>query len=64
MNRFNKENYEKLKVRFPDLIIIPCSADSELSLREAAKADLIEYIPGEKSFEIKGTEDCGSRNNG
>ena len=49
-----KENYEKLKARFPDLIIIPCSADSELALREAAKADLIEYIPGEKSFEIKG----------
>lgn len=48
-----KENYEKLKKEFPNLIIIPCSADSELALRGAAKANLIEYIPGEKSFVIK-----------
>ncbi len=49
-----KENYEKLKEKFPDLIIIPCSADSELALREAAKHDIISYIPGEREFEIKG----------
>jgi ribosome-binding ATPase len=49
-----KENYEKLKKKFPDLMIIPCSADSELALREAAKAGLIDYIPGERNFEIKG----------
>jgi len=48
-----KENYEKLKKEFPDLIIVPCSADSELALREAAKFDLIDYIPGEKEFKIK-----------
>ena len=48
------ENYEKLKLKFPNLAIIPCSADSELALREANKANLIEYIPGEKNFEIKG----------
>ncbi len=49
-----KENYEKLKKKFPDLIIIPCSADSELALREAAKHDIIEYIAGERDFKIKG----------
>jgi len=49
-----KENYEKLKKKFPNLIIIPCSADSELALREAAKVGLIDYIPGERTFEIKG----------
>ncbi len=49
-----KSNYEKLKKEFPHLVIIPCSADSELALREAAKANLIEYIPGEKDFTIKG----------
>ena len=48
-----RENYESLKNQFPDLIIIPCSADSELALREAAKFDLIDYIPGEKEFKIK-----------
>ena len=50
----SKENYEKLKKKFPDRIIIPCSADSELALREAAKHDLIEYIPGERNFKITG----------
>jgi len=49
-----RENYEKLKEKFPEMIIIPCSADSELALREAAKANLIDYIPGENNFEEKG----------
>ena len=35
-------------------MIVPCSADSELALREAAKAGLIDYIPGENDFKIKG----------
>tara|TARA_B100001971_G_C18249412_1_gene576965 strand:- start:1260 stop:2471 length:1212 start_codon:yes stop_codon:yes gene_type:complete len=48
-----KENYLKIKEKFKDLRIIPCSADSELALREAAKHKLIDYIPGEKDFKIK-----------
>lgn len=48
-----EENYDILKKKFPDLIIIPCSADSELALREATKVGLINYIPGEKNFEIR-----------
>jgi ribosome-binding ATPase len=50
----SKKNYEKLKEEFPNIIIIPCSADSELALREATKAELIEYIPGEEAFDVKG----------
>jgi len=49
-----KENVEKLKKQFPDHIIIPCSAESELALKEAAKHEMIHYIPGEDHFEIKG----------
>ena len=48
----SKDNLEKLKQEFSELIIIPCSADSELSLRQASKAGLIEYIPGENNFKI------------
>ncbi len=48
----SKENLERLKQEFPELIIIPCSADSELSLRQASKAELIEYVPGEDNFKI------------
>jgi hypothetical protein len=46
------ENYNKLRAEYPDKIIIPCAADSELALRQAAKAGLIEYIPGEKEFKV------------
>jgi len=48
------DNYEKLKKEFPDLMIVPCSADSELALREATKAELIDYISGNKEFKEKG----------
>jgi len=47
-------NIDALKSKFPDYKIIPCSADSELALRQVAKAELIEYIPGEKDFKILG----------
>ncbi len=49
-----KENYERLKKEHAALIIVPCSAVSELALKEAAKAGNIDYIPGEKDFTIKG----------
>jgi ribosome-binding ATPase len=49
-----KENLEKLKTAYPNLTIIPCSADSELALREAHNHELIKYIPGEDTFTTKG----------
>jgi len=48
----SKGNIENLKQAYPELIVVPCSADSELALREASKAGLIEYIPGDKDFKI------------
>jgi len=45
-------NFERIKKEF-DYPIVPCFADGELSLRQADKAGLIEYIPGEKTFEVK-----------
>lgn len=47
-----KDNFERCKKQFPDYIIIPCSGDSELALKEANKAELIKYIPGESKFEM------------
>lgn len=47
-----EKNYKKIKEEYKDYLVIPCSADSELALRQAAKAGLIEYIPGEKDFKI------------
>ena len=48
----SEKNFERLKAEFPDYIAVPCSAESELALREAAKHRLIKYIPGSKEFEI------------
>lgn len=48
----SKDNYERVKERFSDYSIIPCSAESELALKEAAKKDLISYIPGNNDFKI------------
>ncbi len=46
------ENYERLKKEFPDYYFVPCSAASELALREAAKKGIIKYNPGDSDFEI------------
>ncbi len=46
------ENLKSLQAQFPEHLFVGCSAESELALREAAKAELIEYIPGEKDFVI------------
>src|SRR3989344_1518938 len=48
----SKENYEKIKKEF-NYPIIPCFAEGELALREADKAGLIAYIPGDKEFKTK-----------
>jgi len=47
-----KVNFEKLKVEFPEMKIVACSADSELSLRQASNTGLIEYTQGDSSFKI------------
>ena len=47
------ENYVRLKKEFPDYLFVPCSAESELALREAARQELIVYVPGEKKFVMK-----------
>lgn len=46
-------NIKKLAEKYPEYIVVPCSADSELALRQAAKAGMIDYIPGSKTFELK-----------
>lgn len=46
-------NLERLQKEFPDTVIIGCSAEVELALKEAAKHGLIEYMPGSASFTIK-----------
>jgi ribosome-binding ATPase YchF (GTP1/OBG family) len=47
------KNLDRIQKDFPDYIIIPCSAESELALKEAGKHEVIDYIPGGKEFSIK-----------
>lgn len=48
-----EKNFQRLKEGFPDHALVGCSAEAELALREAAKHDLISYVPGSSSFEIR-----------
>ena len=52
-----KENLIRIKEEFPEYNIIECSAESELALKEAAKKNLIDYVPGSDTFSIKGDLD-------
>ncbi len=48
------ENLERLRKEFSDYMFVGCSAESELALKEAAKGELVEYVPGSEKFEVKG----------
>ncbi len=47
------EGVERLKEAFPGIPVVPTSAAAELILRKAAKAGLIDYVPGDEDFRIK-----------
>lgn len=51
-----KENFNKLKAQLPDRVLVPCSAECELALKEAAKHKLINYISGESDFKVVANE--------
>ncbi|MGE0793176.1 MAG: redox-regulated ATPase YchF [Candidatus Woesearchaeota archaeon] len=58
-----KQNLEQLKIKYPSYLIIPCSCESELALREASKKELIDYVPGDLDFKIteKGENELNDR---
>ncbi len=47
-----EKNIARIKEKYPDYIIIPCSAMAELTLRELSKDEKIKYIPGDNEFNI------------
>ena len=46
------KNFNRLRERYNDTIVIPASGDSELSLRRAEQKGLIKYSPGSEQFDI------------
>ncbi|MEM4894573.1 MAG: TGS domain-containing protein, partial [Desulfurococcaceae archaeon] len=48
-----EENVKRLKEVFGEENVVPISALAELILRKASSSGLIDYLPGDSSFEIK-----------
>ena len=46
------KNFEKIRESHQDTIVVPCSAESELTLRRAESCGVIRYHPGEERFDI------------
>ncbi|NWJ21165.1 redox-regulated ATPase YchF [Marine Group I thaumarchaeote] len=55
------KNFQRLRERYNDMIVIPASADSELSLRRAEQSELIKYSPGSEQFDILRTNDLNQK---
>ena len=49
-----EKNVKRMQEAFPNTVIVPCSAASELSLRKAMKAGMMKYYPGWNHFELIG----------
>jgi len=43
----SQENYEKLKEKYKDMLMIPTSAEFEIALKKASEKELIGYISGD-----------------
>jgi len=50
------DNFNRIKDEFPNHLLVKCSAESELALREATKNELISYLPGANMLDIKQPE--------
>jgi ribosome-binding ATPase YchF (GTP1/OBG family) len=46
------KNFAKIRESYHDTIVVPCSAESELTLRRAEHSGVIRYVPGEERFDI------------
>ncbi|MCP8320387.1 MAG: redox-regulated ATPase YchF [archaeon] len=46
------ENFKRIQDEYSDMIVVPASAEAELTLRRAEQKGFIKYIPGEERFEI------------
>ena len=46
------KNFNRLRERYNEIITVPASADSELTLRRAEQQELIKYSPGSEQFDI------------
>ncbi len=55
------KTFDRLRERYNNMIVVPASADSELSLRRAEQKGLIKYSPGSEQFQIIKPEDLNEK---
>ena len=55
------KNFVRLRERYNDMIVVPASADSELTLRRAEQKNLIKYSPGSELFDILETNELNQK---
>ena len=55
------KNFDRLRERYNDTIVIPASGDSELSLRRAEQKGLIKYSPGSEQFDIVKSDELNEK---
>ena len=55
------KNFNRLRERYNEVITVPASADSELTLRRAEQQDLIKYSPGSEQFDIVKPEELNDK---
>ncbi len=46
------DNFQRIREEYSDLIVVPASAEAELTLRRAEKKRLIKYHPGQERFDV------------
>ncbi|MEM0030512.1 MAG: redox-regulated ATPase YchF [Candidatus Nitrosocaldus sp.] len=46
------ENFKRIREEYRDMLVVPASAEAELTLRRAESKGLIRYIPGDERFEV------------
>ena len=55
------KNFNRLRERYNEVITVPASADSELTLRRAEQQQLIKYSPGSEQFDIVNPEELNDK---
>lgn len=58
---YSSENLERLRKDLKDLPVVPTSAEAELALRKAVKTGVVEYTPGDESFQVVRPEKLNER---
>jgi len=53
-------NFEKIKEKFRDYVVIPCSSDVEFALKEADNKGFIDYVAGESGFSFLSRDSLSS----